>query len=104
MQPAFLRRIVLPPPPSGPFRLPLRDGAGAWGAANRQETLRVQRADRYAVLGGEFENLVARPVEQRVRLEQTAVLIDFNGGDALALVGLVATQACHPDGGFRKRA
>jgi len=104
MQAAFLGRVVLPPPAPGPLGLAGTDGTGAGLAADRDETPLVQRVERDAVLAGEGQSLVARPVEQRVELDQVALAVDLGEGDAATRSRLVGPQPGDPGCGAGERA
>src|SRR5215475_9213705 len=78
VQPALALVLALPPPAPGALRLAGLDSARAGGAADRRETLRVQRVDRDGMAPDEVQELSPRPVEQRVELDQAALRI---GGD-----------------------
>src|SRR5208282_369432 len=99
MQPALLLLFLLPPPSPGAFRLAGRDGTRARCAADRRETAVMQGIAGNAVLADEREHPLARPVEQRIYLDQPVMRIDRSKGDAGALVRLIRAQTRDPRGG-----
>src|SRR6187551_2145991 len=69
MQPAFFLVFLFPPPAAGPLVLARLNRARAGRAADGRETAIVQRIDGNAMFVGESGNRIARPVEQRIDLE-----------------------------------
>src|ERR1700722_5992273 len=89
VQAAFLFLRLLPPPAPGTLRLARHDGAGARRAADRQKAARMQRIAWHAVGAHEFAGAFARPVEQRIDLEQTAFFVEQSRQNLRAAGGLV---------------
>src|SRR5579862_3206660 len=79
MQAAFLFLRLLPPPAPGTLRLTGHDGAGARRAADRQKAPLMQRIAWHVVGAHEFARAVARPIEQRIDLDQTALFVEQSG-------------------------
>src|SRR6478735_7744768 len=73
MKPALFLAFLFPPPASGALRFVGGDRPRAGGATDGREALCVKRVDREIVAGHEGQQLLARPVEQRVELDQTAL-------------------------------
>src|SRR5260370_11101834 len=79
MQAAFLFLRLLPPPAPGTLRLTRADGAGARRTADRQKAALMQRIAWHVVCANEFARAFARPVEQRIDLDQTALFVEQSG-------------------------
>ena len=103
VQPAFLR-FPLPPPSAGELGLAGPDCTGARCAADRRKAPVVQGIVGNAVFADERENPLARPVEQRVDLDQPMMRIDNGKRDAGALMRLIGAQAGDPCRGPREGA
>ena len=71
MQPAFLFFFLFPPPAAGALGLARRDRARAGRAADREEAAIVQPIVGNIVLADEIKDAFARPVQQRIDLEQS---------------------------------
>ena len=93
MQPALGLGFDLPPPASGAFRLAGGDRPRAGRAADRGETLGVQRIDRNIVGGDQGEELLARPIEQRIELEQAGECTPLANITARGLNALLLARA-----------
>src|SRR3984957_1056492 len=96
VQAAFLLLRLLPPPAPGTLRLTRHDGTGARRAADRQKAALMQRVAWHVVGAHEFAGAFARPVEQRIDLEQTALLIEQSRQYPRAIGGLVGAQPGDP--------
>src|SRR5262249_60146375 len=70
--------------------------ARARRAADREKALLVQRIDRHLMFAGERRDRLARPVGQRVELEEAARAIGLDEVDAATLRRLVGAQAGDP--------
>src|SRR6516225_7741511 len=99
VQPTLLLLFVLPPPSAGTLGVAARYRASARRAANRREAPVMQNVVGNAVLTDERKHLLARPVEQRIYLDELVVWIDCCSADAGALVRLIRTQTRDPCGG-----
>src|SRR5690242_18505769 len=104
MQAAFLLAARLPPPAAVALGFTGRNRARAWRAADRDEALSVQRIDGHAVRGDRGEHLLARPVEQRIELDDVAAGIERGKPAGAPRLGLVGPRAGEPGGGARKSA
>src|SRR5580704_11991264 len=89
MQAAFLVLRLLPPPAPGAFRLTRHDGAGARRATDRQEAALMQCITRHVVGAHEFARAFARPIEQRIDFDQTALFVERSRQQLAASGGLV---------------
>src|SRR5579862_9337147 len=103
VQAAFLFLRLLPPPAPGTLRLTRHDGAGTRRAADRQKTALMQRAAWHVVGAHEFARAVARPIEQRIDLDQTALFVEQSGRQLRAVGGLIGAQPGDPGGGAVER-
>src|SRR3954464_169964 len=70
VQSAFLFFVLFPPPAAGALGLARRHRARAGRAADREEAAIVQLVVGNIVLADELEDALARPVQQRIDLEQ----------------------------------
>ena len=104
MKSALFLAFLFPPPASGAFGLAGGDRARAGCAADGGEALRVQRVDRQVVLGREGREWFARPVEQRVELDQSALSFGGDERHILTVRGLLGAQPRDPAAGAGKRA
>ena len=105
MQPALFLLVSLPPPSSGALRLTGRDGARARGAADRRDNPGHGACCRECrVCPNERDDLVARPVKQRVHLDDAIVVIDRRECNRGAFLGLVSAQPRDPCGRSRERS
>jgi hypothetical protein len=102
VQPALLFLLLFPPPASAALGLSWRNGARAWGAANRQEAAVVQGVARHAMFPNKGGNLRARPVEERTDFDQIVCGVDRGKRYAGAFVRLVRAKPGDPRGGARK--
>src|SRR6185312_7612500 len=75
MEAAFLLAARLPPPAAVALRLAGGDGARARRAADRDEALSVQRIDQHAGRLDRGGDLLPRPVEQRIELDEIAACV-----------------------------
>src|SRR5439155_5808387 len=76
---ALLRRVRLPPPPSGAVGLAGTNRTRARCAADRGIALVVQRVIRHVVLAYVVPDLVLRPFRERVELhDRTVVVVDLD--------------------------
>ena len=64
----------------------------------------MQRIDRNVVVAGEAQHRFARPIEQRVELENAAVPIDVDQADFAARLRLSGPDAGDPGRGAGERA
>jgi hypothetical protein len=64
----------------------------------------MQRVDRNVVFPGEAQHRFARPIEQRVELENAAVPIDIGQPDVAARLRLTRPDACDPSRSLGERA
>src|SRR5258708_35726443 len=103
MQAAFLFLRLLPPPAPGTLRLARHDGAGAGRAIARQKAALMQGIARHVVGAHEFARAVARPIEQRIDLDQTALFVEQRRQQLGAVGGLVGAQPGDPGGAAIKR-
>src|SRR5580700_523330 len=96
VQAAFLVLRLLPPPAPGALRLARHDGAGARRTADRQKAALMQRIARHDVGAHEFARAFARPVEQRIDLEQTALFVEQSRQYLRTVGGLIGAQPSDP--------
>src|SRR5277367_1064692 len=89
VQPALLLAFVFPPPASGAFRLVGADRSRAGGAADRGETLRVQRIARHCVSVGKAQQCLAVPIVEWAELDEAAFGIRHDESGLFAMGGLV---------------
>src|SRR5262249_25055105 len=104
VQAALLLVVLLPPPTAGALALARLDRARAGRAAGRQEALIVQRIDRNAVLAHERGDALARPVVQRIDLDEPAHGVECRIGRRGTLQGLLGAQTGDPAGCAVERA
>src|SRR5665213_1961821 len=104
VQTALGLAFLLPPPASGALRLARLHSARAGRTAYGKEALSMQRVHRHAVIAGKTRGVGARPVIERVDLDQAAGGIDAGEGDFGAMFGLIGAQTGDPSGGAFKRA
>src|SRR5580704_13659138 len=98
MQAAFLFLRLLPPPAPGTLRIARHDGAGARRTADRQEAALMERIVWHVVGANEFARAFARPIEQRVDLEQTARFVEQSRQYLRPVGGLIGAQPSDPGG------
>src|SRR6202045_1877527 len=98
VQAAFLLLRLLPPPAPGTLRLTRHDGTGARRAADRQKAALMQRVAWHVVGAHEFAGAFARPVEQRIDFEQTALVVEQSRQYLRAVGGLIGAQPGDPGG------
>src|SRR5437763_3187106 len=97
VDPAFLRRIRLPPPAAGPRRLVGRDRARARRAADRLVTLVVERVVGDLALAHVVPDLLLGPLGERVQLDHGAVIVvDLDLAAVRPRGPLVTAQARDP--------
>src|SRR5690348_9109159 len=99
MQAALLLALLFPPPAAGALDLAGRDGARARSAADGGKAFGVQGVDRNVALAGETQHRLARPIEERIELENAAVPIDTHQADVAARVRLAGPDARNPGRG-----
>src|SRR4051812_2594391 len=75
VDPAFLRRVRLPPPAAGTARRARLDRARARRAADRGVALVVERVVRNIALAHVVPDLLLVPLRQRVELDDGAVVM-----------------------------
>ena len=93
---------LVPTTTSAALGLSWRNGARAWGAANRQEAAVVQGVARHAMFPNKGGNLRTRPVEERMDFDQIVYVVDRGKRYAGAFVRLVRAKPGDPRGGARK--
>src|SRR5439155_4111044 len=94
---ALLRRVRLPPPPSGAVGLAGTNRTGARRAADRRIALVVQRVVGHVVLAHVVPNLVLRPLGERVELHDRAVVVvDLDLADVRPGRPLITAKARDP--------
>src|ERR1700722_17684662 len=104
MQAAFLFLRLLPPPAPGTLRLTRHDGAGARRTADRQKAALMQRIAWHVVGTHKFARAFARPIEQRIDLDQTALFVEQSRRQLRAVGGLIGAQPGDPGGAAIERA
>lgn len=104
MQAALLGTVVFPPPAAGALRFAGADRTRARGATDRGEALPVQGVGRHAVRDRECLDLLPRPVDQRVELEEAAHRVNGHKARAAALCRLIRPQPGDPAARPGKRA
>jgi len=96
VQSAFGLAFVFPPPAAGAFRFARCDSARAGRAADGEKAAGMQFIDRYVVRAREVDRALARPVVERVDLDQAVRTIETGKFDSSAMLGLVGAQAGDP--------
>jgi len=104
VQAALLAAVVFPPPAPRAFRLAGADRAGAGGAADRGEAIRVRGIARHGVGVGEARHRLAGPIEEGTELEEAAAGIGGDEDDLAAMSRLVGAQPGDSAGGAGQRA
>jgi hypothetical protein len=99
--PVFLL-FLLPPPSPGALRLSWSHGARAWCAADPREAAVMQSIVGNVVLADECDHLLARPVEQRIDLDQPVMGRNNSKRDASAFIRLIGAQSGDPNDGARE--
>jgi len=97
VQAAFFFGGVFPPPAAGAKILAGADGPGAWRTADADKALVVQRIVGNVVLPYVVPDLLERPVEQRVKLDQLVRRIPFKRLHVEAVGRLLSANAGDPD-------
>src|ERR1700729_640775 len=103
VQAAFLFLRLLPPPAPGTLRFARHDGTGARRATDRQKAALMQRIARHVVGAHEFARALARPIEQRINLDQAALFVEQSRQYLGAVGGLIGAQPGDPGGGAIER-
>src|SRR6476659_6804498 len=96
VQAACLLSLLLPPPASGALMLIGADGAGAGRAADRGEAAVMQRVVGNVFTRDKLDDALARPVEQRIDLDQIARAIMLGEMRVRAFDRLFDAQAGDP--------
>src|SRR6478735_1079453 len=102
MKPTLFLAFLFPPPASGALRFVGGDRPRAGCATDGREALCVTRVDRELVAGHEGQQPLARPVEQRVELDQTA--LGFGGDQCHVLTVPTARRAAPRSSRARRQA
>src|ERR1700681_3196262 len=103
VQAAFLFLRLPPPPAPGTLRLARHDGAGARCTTDRQKAALMQRIAWHVVGTHEFERAFARPIEQRIDLDQAALRVVQRRQYLRAVRGLIGAQPGDPGNAAVKR-
>src|SRR3546814_426930 len=88
MQATFFFTFILPPPPAGAKILPLAHCPRAGSATDTGKSLVMQWVIWYLVLFYIVPNLVFRPMEDGMELNQVVAPIPFNLRHILPVIGL----------------
>ena len=96
MQAAFLLVFLFPPPAAGAFRFTGLDGARTGRAADGEKAAVMQHVVGNVFGVNEGDVVVARPVEQRIDLDELARAVDFSERRLLTLRRPIAAQAGDP--------
>src|ERR1700724_2360053 len=103
MQTAFLFLRLLPPPAPGTLRLTRHNGAGAGRATDREKAALMERIAWHVVGAHEFARALARPIEQRIDLDETALFVEQSSQYLGAVGGLIGAQPGDPGGAAVER-
>src|SRR5260370_634068 len=99
VQSAFLFLFLFPPPPAGALRLARRQRTRAGSAADGKKTAIMQAVVGDPVIAHEVRHPIARPIQERVELEQATLRIDRGKAHHRPLCRLLGAHPRHPCAG-----
>src|SRR5688572_7587918 len=96
VQPALLRVRMLPPPPAGALVLPRLHCPCARTATDAGISAIVQRVVRHVLFSNVLPHIFARPVDERVHLDESVPFVPLDLVHRRACDRLLPPQAGHP--------